>query len=132
MSINPLSNVSSIWSRATTALTNTPDPSSKPAAGPSPSGPPNSAGQGSGVSPSTPFQKLASDLQAVLLQMQSGHGGQGASQTASATPDDDTTRQLASLGQSATGSAQQARPHHHQHRAPAADQPAGNALSAVA
>ena len=75
MSVNPLAHVSSVWSNAATALSTVPTgpgtiPSTKPPAG----GKPGGTAPGQGDSIGTPFQKLSSDLQSVLLQMQSGQG----------------------------------------------------------
>jgi len=74
MSINPLNHVSQIWSRATTALTQTPDVGSVMARSSVPSG------KGA-VAPSdhasTPFATLASNLQSVLLQLQAGQAQSG-------------------------------------------------------
>lgn len=85
MSINPLSHVSQIWSRATTALINTPAAGSALASsgagqtghGSSPAVPP-SDDQDQSVSATTPFAALASNLQAVLLQLQAGQGASAA------------------------------------------------------
>ncbi len=120
MSINPLNNTSSIWSNATTALTGTPDSAAAFKPSTQPAKPTNTqVSQGTSGS-ATPFQTLSSNLQAVLLQMQSGQASQAASQTAS-------------LGQSPTGGVQGAKTHSHRpHQDPAADQPAGSALTAIA
>ncbi len=114
MSINALSQASSIWSRATTALSPTPDASGLDAAKPNEAGSTGSstattaAGQPSSVG-SSPFEQLASDLQAVLLQMQSGQDG-----AASADPTQSTTATPTAPGaQSATPSAAPAHHHHH-------------------
>lgn len=118
MSINPLSNVSSIWSRASTALTTTPDATSLPpakATNPKTEASKTEASSGQTASASTPFQKLSSDLQSVLLQLQSGQ-----------------SQQVASLGQAPTGAAHPARFHGHHNKVPAADQPARSPLSALA
>jgi len=110
MSINPLGNVSNIWSRATTALTTTTDPTTLP-----PTTPPadqDKTGTMQTAAAGTPFQKLSSDLQAVLLQMQSGQGTQ---------PNGSTT-QNGTLPSAGRG--------HHGHHAPQST--ATSALSAVA
>lgn len=70
MSINAVSPHSSIWARATTALTNTPladTPALKPndaGTQPTPAGRPD-------PSRATPFHQLSSNLQSVLIQVQS-------------------------------------------------------------
>jgi hypothetical protein len=80
MSLNPLSHVSQIWSRATTALSNTPDAGSAMArVGTGRSGQERqaSAAAPSEASASTPFATLASNLQSVLLQLQANQPQSG-------------------------------------------------------
>ena len=76
MSINPLSHVSQIWSRATTALTQTPDVGSAMCRSSAASGKGSHSQAAGTVSlsdhASTPFATLASNLQSVLLQLQAG------------------------------------------------------------
>ena len=78
MSVNATGPVSNIWSKATTALTNSPPPQSeapeaaaprKDAAG---RPPPSAAAD---TTRANPFQQLSSSLQSVLIQMQSGIQG---------------------------------------------------------
>lgn len=72
MSVNATGHVSEIWSRATSALSNTPSPQS---VGPARSEiqpdnrlPPPTRTDGATANP---FQQLSSNLQSVLIQMQS-------------------------------------------------------------
>ena len=119
MSINPLSTVTNIWSRATTALASPQDTGTLPPSTSNSASAPSQAGRTQTIAASTPFQQLSSDLQQVLLQLQSNQNGSGGG------------AQSASLGQSPTGSSQQVQPHHHHHhrQAPAADQSSGPTIA---
>ncbi len=86
MSIHALSQFSQIWSRATTALVNTPDAGSAVsraalAGGRSGPGPRQAAAAPSDVSAATPFATLASNLQSVVLQLQAEPQGSVPGQT---------------------------------------------------
>lgn len=70
MSINAISQASSIWSSATSALTRSPTAQGISADKPTKTdGPPPTK---TDTSRSNPFQQLSSSLQSVLIQMQAG------------------------------------------------------------
>jgi len=69
MSVNALSQSSHIWSRATTALTNTPD-TTDINSGKTTTPAPNTAPKPANTPAHGPFEKLSNDLQAVLMQWQ--------------------------------------------------------------
>ena len=79
MSVNAISHVANIWSRATSALSPTPQAQGLDAAKPNEAGgikpKPNQAGSPS--APPSPFQSLSSDLQQALLQMQAQKSAKG-------------------------------------------------------
>lgn len=68
MSVNSTGHVSAIWSRATSALSNTPPPQGLAPGKPEDRPPPPVRSDGA---PANPFQQLSSNLQSVLIQMQS-------------------------------------------------------------
>jgi hypothetical protein len=79
MSINAISHVANIWSRATSALSPTPQAQGMDTAKPNEAGgskaAPNQAGSPS--APPSPFQSLSSDLQQALIQMQAQKSTKG-------------------------------------------------------
>jgi hypothetical protein len=78
MSVNAISHVANIWSRATSALSSAPTsqgvdaPKPNEAGGPKPKAGPNGAAQAA-----TPFQTLSSDLQSALIQLQAQKNAKG-------------------------------------------------------
>jgi hypothetical protein len=77
MSINAVSQPSSIWTSATSALTTTPDATGLTSAKPNEAGGTTTTPKPGSVG-TTPFEQLSSNLQAVLVQMQAGQGSQTA------------------------------------------------------
>ena len=71
MSVNAISHVANIWSRATSALSSAPTAQGIDAPKPNEAGSPKTkAAQSGAAQTATPFQKLSSDLQSALIQLQ--------------------------------------------------------------
>lgn len=78
MSVNAISHVANIWSRATSALSSAPTAQGIETPKPNEAGGPKSRGVQTGATQTaTPFQTLSSDLQSALIQLQAHKGAKG-------------------------------------------------------